>query len=68
MFPDRLGVKQGCVLSQTLFKIFINDLPDIFDAKCDLASLHSKHKTPMGLDALLDILPDKTNIHVATYM
>jgi hypothetical protein len=33
--PSNVGVKQGCVLSPTIFNLFLSDLPDIFDASCD---------------------------------
>lgn len=34
------GVKQGCVLSPTLFNFFISDMPEIFDATCDPVTLY----------------------------
>jgi hypothetical protein len=34
-FPTSVGVKQGDPISPNLFKIFINDLPSIFNEKCD---------------------------------
>ena len=33
-FVTTIGFRQGITLSSDLFKIFINDLPDIFDDNC----------------------------------
>ncbi len=42
-FHDGIGVKQGCVLSPTLFKIFINDMSDIFDETCRPVKLYNEN-------------------------
>jgi hypothetical protein len=38
-FKYQVGVKQGCNLSPTLFNMFINGKPDLFNSSCDPVKL-----------------------------
>ena len=39
-FKSSVGVRQGDNLTPNLFKLFVNDLPDIFDSNCMPVSLN----------------------------
>ena len=35
-FTTTTGLKQGCIFSPLLFNLYVNKLPSVFDARCDL--------------------------------
>ena len=62
---DNTGVKQGCVLSPPLFKIFMNDMPKIFTAGCDPAALYNKKvNCLMSADDVVLIAESKDGLQI----
>ena len=41
-FQTSIGVKQGCILSPSMFSLYMNDLVDYFDVECDPVDLNGK--------------------------
>ena len=39
-----VGLKQVCILSLTLFSLYINDLVGMFDSTCDPVELQNKNR------------------------
>ena len=63
-FVTEIGLKQGCVLSPLLFKIFTDDLPSIFDNTCDGCTLYNSDSISclMYADDLVIISSSKTGL------
>ena len=71
-FNSKIGVKQGCISSPTLFSLYINDLSTLFDATCDPVNLNDTRlscllyaddlvlisQSGVGLQSCLDKLSD----------
>jgi hypothetical protein len=52
-FQTSIGVKQGCVLSQTFFSVYMNDSVEHFNLECDPVSINGKSISCFLLNKIL---------------
>ena len=63
-FYSHIGVRQGDNLRPNLFKLFINDLPDVFDNSCQPVTLDvSKLSFPMYADDVILLSETSERLH-----
>jgi hypothetical protein len=61
-------VKMGCVLSPTLFKLYVNDLPDIFTENCDPVTLYNNINCLLFADDITHTSESKAGLQKALHL